>query len=554
MGIGIYFQLPSWIGIISIGYLLSAANSISNIVPASFLQSTHPHHALIYCRNKSFAFQWSPLLPALLFLFTSVIYIETPELIYRGVAYAVCGIAISQALVAFYFTREIHLIDDNFSLKIFRTGVLKRFILISIISLAATALFFYTILLALNDDKSIARLNPFRMFGESIPVHVEWVFILRVFALATALYLESLPNLWRRKNLFTKSDHALVYLCCLAWSMAVATVTLFVFIATSLSDPNILYPVQNFLLTHLMLLGLVALCGLYFVVKGKNRTIKDLRQPTWNCKKNILIGFFLFFTATFTGSLFYTESSFYSVLAAVIFFAVVAQVIASRKKLEDLIQERTNDLNQEKSKVDSLLLNILPAYVIEDLKNRGESQPRQFENVAVLFTDFVGFTKISASLEPKALIAELNEMFTAFDEIVNHDGSERIKTIGDAYMAVSGLTESKQEPAHNMVECAKKILAYIQMRNQKQPIQWEIRIGIAVGRGMGGVVGKTKYLFDLFGDTINIASRMESNSAAMRINVSQDVYLRLKDQYEFIEREPIEVKGKGSMKMYFLKT
>jgi class 3 adenylate cyclase len=544
--------LPSILGILCIGYIISAASSPSNIIPRMFLRSDHPYRDLIYFKSKSFAFHLAPLLPVLLFLFTSIVYIELPDSIGRGIAYAVFGMVTAHALMAYYFSKEIGQIHDDISLRIFLTGLLKRFTVVSTITLIAILVFFYTVFFALSEDKSITKLSPFRIFGDTISLKFNPKLLARFFGLAAALYLINLPLMWRKRAWLVKADYALIFLCALLWATAVTTATYFVQFMVSLSGSIMAETALNFLLHHLLVLAFVLVCSLCISLAGPWRTIKNLQQPVWHYRQFAPVLWWMVFTVVFMGSLFYTESSVYSIIASTLLFGAVCYAMLSKKRLEDLIQERTYDLNQEKIKVDSLLSNILPAYVIEDLKMRGESLPRDFENVAILFTDFVGFTRISTTMEPSSLINELNEMFTAFDDIVLRRGGERIKTIGDAYMAVSGLNESVTDPAAAMVESAQDIIAYIRQRNQGRPVQWQIRIGISVGKSVGGVVGKTKYLFDLFGDTINTASRMESNSEPMKINVSEEVYLRLKDRYPFVERELVEVKGKGLTKMYFV--
>ncbi|MFC1853919.1 adenylate/guanylate cyclase domain-containing protein, partial [candidate division CSSED10-310 bacterium] len=175
-----------------------------------------------------------------------------------------------------------------------------------------------------------------------------------------------------------------------------------------------------------------------------------------------------------------------------------------------------------------------------------------FSNVTVFFSDIVGFTKMSAKLEPKFLIDELNEIFTAFDVIIEKNQCERIKTIGDAYLAVCGLPLENGDHAENIVKAAIEILAYIKKRNKEAPVEWNIRIGIHTGKVIGGVVGIKKYIYDVFGDTINTASRVETNSEPMKINLSEITYSLVKDKFSFVEREPIDVKGKGTLRMYFL--
>lgn len=215
------------------------------------------------------------------------------------------------------------------------------------------------------------------------------------------------------------------------------------------------------------------------------------------------------------------------------------------------LKEANQVISQEKDKSEKLLLNTLPLKVVEDLKQFGKTEPESFDNVTVFFSDIVGFTNKSMTIEPKPLILELSKMFTTFDDIMTKNHCERIKTIGDAYLAVCGMPKADFNHASNMLNASISIMKYLQARPKAQ-IDWQIRIGIHSGKVVGGIVGIRKYLYDVFGDTINTASRMESNSEPMRINVSETTYNLTRDRFTFSEREPIEVKGKGKMKMYFL--
>ena len=209
-------------------------------------------------------------------------------------------------------------------------------------------------------------------------------------------------------------------------------------------------------------------------------------------------------------------------------------------------------LELEKAKSDKLLLNILPVRVANDLKEKGKSEPESFENVTVYFSDIVGFTNLASQLEPKVLIAELNNIFTVFDNIIEKNQCERIKTIGDAYFCVCGMPDENPHHAENIVQSAIEIIAFLKRRNQVSPFSWKIRIGIHTGKVVGGVVGVKKYIYDVFGDTINTTARMESHSEPMKINVSETTYQIVKNKFNVIERGSIPVKGKGDMKMYFV--
>jgi class 3 adenylate cyclase/HAMP domain-containing protein len=211
------------------------------------------------------------------------------------------------------------------------------------------------------------------------------------------------------------------------------------------------------------------------------------------------------------------------------------------------IEERNRVIEEEKERSDRLLLNVLPAQVADELKATGTSEPQSFEDVTVLFSDLVGFTKISASIAPHELIAALNAIFTRFDEIMDRHGCERIKTIGDAYLAVCGMPEPNPDHARTMVAAAVEM-----MGSMRRHAAWPIRIGVHSGPLVGGIVGVKKYIYDVFGDTINTASRMETMSEPMRINVSEATRELAGDDFRFVERDPVEVKGKGAMRMYFV--
>ena len=216
---------------------------------------------------------------------------------------------------------------------------------------------------------------------------------------------------------------------------------------------------------------------------------------------------------------------------------------------------RTRDnriIQSEKMKSDRLLLNVLPEKVAEDLKNSGVTVPESFEEVSVLFTDLCNFTELSAGLTPEYIIEELNQVFSMFDSIIEKHHCERIKTIGDAYMAVCGLPLPDPDHAVNIVSAALEILDYMEERRKLSPVKWQIRIGIDSGKVVAGVVGVKKYIYDVFGDTVNTASRMQSISEPMKINVTEKTYLLVKDAFHFTERDAVNIKGKGEMKMYFV--
>ncbi|MGB1325127.1 MAG: adenylate/guanylate cyclase domain-containing protein [Paracoccaceae bacterium] len=297
-------------------------------------------------------------------------------------------------------------------------------------------------------------------------------------------------------------------------------------------------------------IGFIALyLGLYLLQTLNFKSIASLQRARFMAKLGLAlaVGALAFF-------------SFAAIVpASVMIFPVlgvfiIAGFLAYVNNLESQILNRTAQINLERKKSDALLANILPKYVINDLKEKGFSEPRSLENISVMFTDFVGFTKISQEISATKLIEELNEIFSEFDRITESHASERIKTIGDAYMCVSGLERSAQSPQRNLISIALRMIAFLENRNQQNELEWHLRLGIASGDSVAGIVGQTKYLFDLFGDAVNTAARMESYSEPQSINIDQKTYLALANAPDltFIKRPITFVKGKGDMQMYFV--
>ncbi|OQY59262.1 MAG: hypothetical protein B6245_07675 [Desulfobacteraceae bacterium 4572_88] len=245
-----------------------------------------------------------------------------------------------------------------------------------------------------------------------------------------------------------------------------------------------------------------------------------------------------------------------SLIGGIGFVLVLVFVMFNRnriiRKAHEELKKANDIIKTEMDKSDKLLLNILPVRVATDLKESGKTEPESFKDVTVFFSDIVNFTRLASDLEPKMLIDELNDIFTAFDNIIEKNGCERVKTIGDAYLCVCGMPEKNPKHAENVMMAAIEIIQYLEKRNKGAEKKWRIRVGIHTGKVVGGVVGVKKYIYDVFGDTINTASRMESNSEPMRINISEVTYHILKDKFHFIERDTLPVKGKGTMKMFFV--
>ena len=210
-------------------------------------------------------------------------------------------------------------------------------------------------------------------------------------------------------------------------------------------------------------------------------------------------------------------------------------------------------LELEQKKSARLLRNILPERVIRDLQEKGESTPERFGNVSILFADIVNFTGIVSSMDPDELIVELNDIFGAFDIIFAAHNCERIKTVGDSYMAVGGMFRQDNGHCRDLVLAAIEARDYLAKRNQQPGVRrWQMRFGVHCGSVVGGIVGRERYIYDIFGDTVNTASRIEHASEAMKINVSSDVYNKLRDEFDFTLRGMVEVKGKGALEMFFV--
>lgn len=201
----------------------------------------------------------------------------------------------------------------------------------------------------------------------------------------------------------------------------------------------------------------------------------------------------------------------------------------------------------EKNKTEQLLKNVLPVAVAEELKVTGKTVPVTFEKAAVLFSDLVGFTRISSAMTAKVLIDELNDIFTAYDTVIENNNCERIKTIGDAYMAVSGLPVHTDEYADNVVRAAVEVLTYLKARKAKSVYPWEATIGIASGEVVGGVVGVKKYIYDVFGSTVNMAARLQSATKIFQseILIAGTLYEDIKNPENFFIREIDTVRVKG---------
>lgn len=241
-------------------------------------------------------------------------------------------------------------------------------------------------------------------------------------------------------------------------------------------------------------------------------------------------------------------------------FALLAVIMARgyllKRRTTITLRQKNYLIVKEKQKSDDLLLNILPEAVANELKEFGRTTSARFEQATVMFTDFKGFTKFSEDHSPEELVKMVDFYFSAFDAIVAKHRVEKIKTIGDAYLCVSGVPESSPNDVNNCIEAALEIAAFVSNSVRKKKDAGlpflEIRIGIHAGPLVAGVVGSMKFAYDVWGDTVNIAARMEQASEVGEINVSETVYDAVKTAYEFHYRGEIEAKNKGKLKMYFL--
>lgn len=224
-----------------------------------------------------------------------------------------------------------------------------------------------------------------------------------------------------------------------------------------------------------------------------------------------------------------------------------------KKRLRDQEQAYLKCLQEEQEKSERLLLSILPKPVAEQLKQNPGSIADSFPEATVLFADIVGFTHLSTQRSPIELVTLLNNIFSAFDQLADLHGLEKIKTIGDAYMVVGGLPTPKPDHAEAIAAMALDMQEAIDKLNQETGESVIIRVGISTGPVVAGVIGTRKFIYDLWGDTVNMASRMESQGIAGCIQVTAKTYDRLQDKYQFEERGLIEVRGKGEMTTYWLK-
>ena len=237
-------------------------------------------------------------------------------------------------------------------------------------------------------------------------------------------------------------------------------------------------------------------------------------------------------------------------------FVLVFLLKSENQRFEKVLQKKNNLLDSSNKKNEELIRHILPQKIADELKDRGEVEPKLYKNVTVMFTDFYHFTQIAEKMTAMQLVKELDYYFKAFDEIIEKYGIEKLKTIGDAYMCVSGIPVYRDDHAVVTVKAALEIRDKVQKifneKNKNGLEAWKIRIGIHTGSVVGGIIGETKFAFDIWGDTVNVASRMESSGEPGKINISKSTYELVKDKFICQYRGKVPAKHKGDIDMYFV--
>lgn len=242
-------------------------------------------------------------------------------------------------------------------------------------------------------------------------------------------------------------------------------------------------------------------------------------------------------------------------VAIVIVLVLIIALAVGLYRRYKFIRETNLIIDRERNRSEALLLNILPRETAEELKQSGKVQAKRFESATVLFADFKGFTLSAERLSPEGLVQAVDFYFSKFDGIVEKHGLEKIKTVGDAYMCASGLPFPTDDHAVRMVRAAKEMEKFVSeaktSASDEHP-RFDVRIGINTGPVVAGVVGTKKFAYDIWGDTVNIAARMETNSEPGRINLSETTYQHVREEFRCTYRGEIEVKNRGSLKMYFV--
>ncbi len=224
--------------------------------------------------------------------------------------------------------------------------------------------------------------------------------------------------------------------------------------------------------------------------------------------------------------------------------------------LENKVEERTRQLAQEKERSEGLLLNILPESVMNELKDKNEVEPKHYELATIAFIDIVGFTKHSNDLSPREVVNQLNFIFNIFDDIVEKYDLEKIKTLGDGYMIAGGVPDPSSNNPITVTQACLEIITEIDSLKENKIYsrmpRWDVRIGINSGELVAGVIGRNKFAYDVWGHTVNVASRIESRGEPGKVNISGETFLHIKDSFSCTDRGMISIKNMGEIKMYFV--
>jgi len=231
---------------------------------------------------------------------------------------------------------------------------------------------------------------------------------------------------------------------------------------------------------------------------------------------------------------------------------MAATIQEHSENLEELVKKRTKELSAEKQTSERLLLNVLPQPIADRLKGGAEVIVDRFEAVTVLFADIVGFTSLSSRVPPEQLVGMLNELFSEFDKLAEKHGLEKIKTIGDAYMAVAGAPEPCADHAQRAAKLALAMRDHVNRIARERGIELSMRIGMHTGEVVAGVIGIQRFAYDLWGDTVNTASRMESHGLPGRVHISAVTADLIKGMFDLEARGPVDIKGKGIMETFLI--
>lgn len=291
------------------------------------------------------------------------------------------------------------------------------------------------------------------------------------------------------------------------------------------------------------LLFFCLLCGLSLIAQqSDNSLIDSLRQEIQQLESQGADDYHDFLLAV--GSL----------LAMIIIMGFYGFFVFRKANIR--LAQKNLEVEQERKKAEAMLLNMLPEEIVQELQEKGKAQPRQFKHTTVLFTDFVGFTRISEQMPPEELVEELNTCFLVFDTIIEKYNLEKIKTIGDAYLCAGGIPTPDTEHPVNAVKAAIEMQTYMRKRYEEKQAQripyWLMRVGIHSGQLIAGVVGKDKFVYDIWGDTVNTASRLETSCEPGKINISGVTHRHVRHLFDCTYRGAIPAKNKHRIEMYFV--